>query len=299
MIAALFVAAAIATAGDSSLATARELYASAAYEDALAVLNSLPANRPTDETRQADQYRAFCLLALGRAGEAESAIAKVILRDPSYRPASDVSPRVRSAFTEVRRKVMPAIVQQWYAQAKGQFDRKEFAAAASLFNQVLDLMTDPDVQAAVAQPPLSDLKILASGFRDLAANAAVPPPLPSAPVPILAPAAPAVPPGEIAPHAPAIYSSSNGDVVPPRVLRQELPAFPGKTLIGKQGAIEVVVNENGEVESAAIRQPIAPQYDKLAVAAARTWRYQPATVNGVAVKYRKLVQITVRPTHEN
>ena len=299
MIAALFVAAAIATAGDSSLATARELYASAAYEDALAVLNSLPANRPADETRQADQYRAFCLLALGRAGEAESAIAKVILRDPSYRPASDVSPRVRSAFTEVRRKVMPAIVQEWYAQAKGQFDRKEFAAAASLFNQVLDLMTDPDVQAAVAQPPLSDLKILASGFRDLAANAAVPPPLPSAPVLVPAPAAAAVPPGEIAPQAPAIYSSSNADVVPPRVLRQELPAFPGKTLIGKQGAIEVVVNENGEVESAAIRQPIAPQYDKLAVAAARTWRYQPATVNGAAVKYRKLVQITVTPTHEN
>ena len=299
MIAALFVAAAIATAGDSSLAAARELYASAAYEDALAVLNSLPANRPADETRQADQYRAFCLLALGRAGEAESAIAKVILRDPSYRPASDVSPRVRSAFTEVRRKVMPAIVQEWYAQAKGQFDRKEFAAAASLFNQVLDLMTDPDVQAAVAQPPLSDLKILASGFRDLAANAAVPPPLPSAPVPVPAPAAAAVPPAEIAPQAPAIYSSSNADVVPPRVMRQELPAFPGKTLIGKQGAIEVVVNENGEVESAAIRQPVTPQYDKLAVAAARNWRYQPATVNGVAVKYRKLVQITVTPTHEN
>ena len=299
MIPALIVAAMLAAVTDSSLATARELYSSAAYEDALAVLNSLPADRPADEAREADQYRAFCLLALGRAGEAESAIAKVILRDPSYRPASDVSPRVRAAFTDVRRKVMPAIAQQWYVHAKAQFDRKEFAAAASLFNQVLELMTDPDMQPAVAEPPLSDLKVLASGFRDLATNAAVPAPLPSSPVPPSFPAASvaAAARAEPVPPVSGIYSSGNGDVVPPRVVRQELPAFPGSALIGKQGVIEVIVNESGGVESAAIRQPVSPQYDKLALTAAKNWRYQPATVNGVAVKYRKVVQITAAPTN--
>jgi TonB family protein len=215
----------------------------------------------------------------------------VIMRDPGYRPASDVSPRVRAAFTDVRRKMMPAIVQQWYTAAKEQYDRKEFAAAASLFNQVLEMMTEPEMQAAAAQPPLSDLRILASGFRDLATSAAVPPPLPSSPVPAAAAApSPAQP-------APAIYSSSNTDVVPPTVIRQQLPAFPGATLIGKTGAIEIIVDENGAVQSASIRQPVTPQYDKLALAAAREWRYQPATVNGVPVKYRKLIQITVAPTH--
>ena len=61
--------------------------------------------------------------------------------------------------------------------------------------------------------------------------------------------------------------------------------------------IEVIVDENGNVESASMRQPVTPQYDKLALGAARGWHYQPATVNGVPVKYRKLIQITVTATH--
>jgi hypothetical protein len=37
-------------------------------------------------------------------------------------------------------------------------------------------------------------------------------------------------------------------------------------------------------------------YDKMAVAAARTWRYVPAKVDGTPVKFKKVVQVTVRPT---
>ena len=179
----LLIAMMLASAGEGSFVTARELYASAAYEDALKILDSLPANRTAEDIKATEQYRALCLLALGRAAEAETAIAAVIIRDPTYRPSSDVSPRVRTAFTDVRRKTMPAIVQQWYTQAKAQFDRKEFAAAASLFNQTLGLMADPDLQATAAQPPLSDLRTLASGFRDLAESALAAPPLPSLPTP--------------------------------------------------------------------------------------------------------------------
>src|SRR5436190_7031179 len=259
----LLIAMMSASAGEGSFVSARELYASAQYEDALKILDSLPANRTAEDIKATEQYRALCLLALGRAAEAETAIAAVITRDPTYRPSSDVSPRVRTAFTDVRRKTMPAIVQQWYTQAKAQFDRKEYAAAASLFNQVLGLMADSDVQAAAAQPPLSDLRTLASGFRDLAESAiAPPPPLPSSPEPPSAPAASAP---EIRPPAPAFYTSANGDVVPPIVIRQGLPPFPGRTLIGKRGVIEVVIDEKGDVESAAIQQTVTPQYDKLAL----------------------------------
>jgi TonB family protein len=291
---ALLVAAMFAVGGDS-LATARELYASAAYEDALAVLNTLAADRPAEDIRAADQYRALCLLALGRVAEADSVIAAVISGDPTYRPASDASPRVRAAFTDVRRKVMPAIVQQWYMHAKAQFDRKEFAAAASHFSQILQMMSDPDVQSLAAQPPLSDLRTLASGFRDLSESSLAPPSLPSAPVPV---AAAAMPPAVVAamssaPMTPRIYSSADTDVVPPRVIRQELPAFPGKTLIGKSGVINAVVDESGAIESAMIQQTVTPAYDKLALAATKTWHYQPATVNGVPVKYRKSIRVTV------
>src|ERR1044071_3977945 len=106
----------------------------------------------------------------------------MILQDPLYRPAADdVPPRLRSAFTEARKRLRPAIVQQNYVAAKASFDKKEYAAAARGFSQVLAGLSDPDIEAVSAQPPLSDLKMLASGFNDLASKAVVPPPAPAAP----------------------------------------------------------------------------------------------------------------------
>src|SRR5438093_3384229 len=172
---------AAAAPSDDTLAAARDLYASAAYEDALAVLNRLraPDGRP-DEGRAINQYRAFCLLALGRNVEAERAIEAVVAAEPMYHPsAADVSPRVRSAFSDVRRRMLPNIIQQKYAVAKAAYDRRDFAAATDGFSQVLKAMTDADVVAAANQPPLSDLRTLARGFLVLAVNASVP--LPYAP----------------------------------------------------------------------------------------------------------------------
>jgi TonB family protein len=40
---------------------------------------------------------------------------------------------------------------------------------------------------------------------------------------------------------------------------------------------------------------MTPVYDQAVLAAARTWRYEPATVDGVPVKFRKRVQITISP----
>jgi len=48
----------------------------------------------------------------------------VVTAEPTYLPTdSDASPRVRSAFTTVRRRMLPAIIQQQYGQAKAAFDR--------------------------------------------------------------------------------------------------------------------------------------------------------------------------------
>jgi TonB family protein len=276
-------------AEQDSVAAARDLYASAAYEDALAVLNRLPGSgRPVDETRTIEQYRAFCLLALGRAAEAEHAIESVISADPMYRPSVDLSPRVRTAFSDVRRRVLPAIIQQKYAQAKAAYDRKEYAAAADLFSRVLETMSDPDVATQVDRAPLSDMKMLALGFKDLATTASAPPP----PLPA---AAPAPVPEPVVPKAPRIYTSSDGDVSPPVAVRQDLPAYPGQVVIPRQGLLEVLIDENGLVEGAVMRVSVSPHYDQLAVAAARAWRFRPATLNGAPVKYRKAVQVTIKP----
>jgi len=163
-------------ASQDSLATARDLYASAAYEDALAVLNRLRTSSSSEDGRSIEQYRAFCLLALGRSDEAERAIEAVVVSQPLYHPSeSEVSPRLRTAFSDVRRRMLPGIIQDRYAQAKTAFDRKEYAFAAQGFKQVLDVLADQDVGNAANQPPLSDLRTLAGGFYELAGKAAASP----------------------------------------------------------------------------------------------------------------------------
>jgi TonB family protein len=194
---------------------------------------------------------------------------------------------VRAAFTDVRRRMLPAIIQQKYAQAKDAFDRKEFDAAALAFGQVLDVMNDPDVASAASQ--MADLRTLAGGFRDLAARAAAPPPVAAVPVAALAPPPP--PP----PAALKIYTAADPDVVPPLTIRQELPNFHGNLQMTRRGALEITIDETGSVDFAVMRQSVSTAYDNVALAATKTWRYKPASVNGVPVKFKKVIQVTVRP----
>lgn len=283
------------THAQDSIAAARDLYASAAYEEALDVLNRLTPSRTPDDARAVDEYKAFCLLALGRTNEAQHAIESLVAEQPAFHPAdADISPRMRAAFSDVRRRMLPTVIQQRYADAKAAFDRKEFAAASQGFQQVLDLMRDPDIDAAVSQPPLSDIHTLAAGFHDLSAQAVPPPPLPSAPMVRAPEPAADVRPAPPVPAAPRVYNGGDATVIPPVTLHQELPSFPGQTIVPRQGLIEIVIDENGAVETAVMRQPVTPTYDALALNAAKSWRYRPASVNGTPVKYRKVVQITVK-----
>src|SRR3954447_14538891 len=145
----LAMSAAGASAQDGDLSSARDLYASAAYDDALVALNRLrSADHRASQSRAIEQYRAFCLLALGRAADAEQAIEAVVAAEPSFQPGeTDASPRIRLAFTSVRRRMLPSIIQQKYAVAKAAYDRKDFAAAADGFAQVLTALADQDVAA--------------------------------------------------------------------------------------------------------------------------------------------------------
>ena len=54
------------------------LYVTAAYDEALAMLDRIrtPAEAQTPEARTIEQYRAFCLFALGRTAEAEQAVER-------------------------------------------------------------------------------------------------------------------------------------------------------------------------------------------------------------------------------
>src|SRR3954469_23338940 len=123
-----------------SLGAARDLYASARYDEALAVLNDMrPADKPNESSdlKSIEQYRSLCLLALGRGSEAETAIAAVVTADPMFVPGeADASPRVRLAFSEVRQRLLPQMATTRYTSAKAAYDRKDYTAAEAQFRNL-------------------------------------------------------------------------------------------------------------------------------------------------------------------
>lgn len=292
IVAGLVLGATPSGAQQASVAAARELYVSAEYAAALTMLTTLAGAAPSKADLQTiDLYRALCLLALGNTADANAVIEAMLSSDPLYRPdMTDLPPRMRSALTEARKRILPSVVQQRYTLAKAAYEAKQYAAAATGFQVVLSGLSDPDIGGAAGQPPLSDLKVLAAGFHELAAKATVPAEAPVA-VAALLPEPPAPPP----PVAPRIYGAEDANVVPPQTIRQVVPAFPGRVLLSGASTMDIVINETGSVDAATIITPLDPRYDRMALAAARTWEYKPATLNGKPVKYRKRLQLTVVP----
>ncbi len=279
-------------------------YAAANYDDALQRISAL---EPERVSAQLEQYRALSLLALGRSAEAEQAFERLVRRAPLYRiTEADVSPRIATMFREVRRRVLPSVAREMYARGKSSYDQKEFADATDQLKELLAVLSDPDVEGAAAG--LDDLKQLAEGFvrlaeveTTLAARAAAPPP-PSSPAP--APAAAAAPP---APDPTAaivtkiiVYSAADTGVTPPVELERRMPPWVPPSVIARsnaeyRGELEIVVNEIGTVESAAMTRPTVPSYDLTLLESARRWRFKPALLGGQTVKYRLTYNVALTP----
>jgi len=274
-----------------SVQTAQTLYASASYDEALALLDRLQRQELTpSEVRVVNQQRVLCLLALGRAQDAERAITAVVQADPTYSPdGASASPRVRNAFRDVRARLLPGIVQVEYAEARKLYDASSWAAAASAFQRVSALAADHDLaEAQVAA--LADVKVLADGFAKLAEAAATPPPPPPAAEPA-SPAPPAPPPVDYD----AIFDGSQSAVVAPITVRQDLPRWSTASAPRPRvtGILEVIIAKSGVVERATLMRPMAIFYDRQILDATKNWRYEPAQFNGQPVRYRKTIKITV------
>ena len=217
----------LVTANNDDLAHAKELYFSAAYDEALAKLNGLARldglkiiGSSWPEAMEVSEYRMFCLLALDRRKEAEEAIELIIKVNPFYQPSdTQASPRIVAVFQDVRRSLLPAVLQRFYADAKAAYGRKDPDASAQ-FDRVLALLAELD---ASRSPALADLHAAATGFRDLSkandaliatpvaspAPAAAPVAAPAA-APVAAPAAAAV----TAPAAAPVTAPAAASVVP-------------------------------------------------------------------------------------
>jgi hypothetical protein len=275
------------TAAQGHMARVKELYASAAYEEALAELETFGSARGADALAlEPAEYRILCLLALGRSERAELEIEQLILRYPMYRPdPSLVSPRVRATFQAVRWRLLPEIIRIQYVAAMRSLDARDYSAALLQFDLVLSLLDDVG-----DDPRLADLRRSASGFRDLASAAAPPA---DAALPSDRPDVPSLPgTGE----RDTVYDGLAREVVPPVPAKQILPMVRnGPLSTARPGLFEIVIDESGHVESAVVRRSINPEYDALLLQEARNWRYQPARRYGKAVRFRKLIEIYSEP----
>jgi hypothetical protein len=280
-----------ASADDAQLDHAKELYRSAAYDEALGVLDTIRATAPSKETLEASEYRVFCLVALDRKDEARNAIATLISANPFYELSeTQASPRVRAVFTEVRKSLLPSLVQSAYTEAKAAFDRKDPESAAG-FERVLTLLRDPDLSS---NSDLGDLAVVAAAFRDLsaarelAAAAAAPPAVPAPP------ARDNSGPGESAagkPLEPAVFRDGAPNLVPPAIVSQTLPPSHLAERRLWTGAIEVLIDETGKVLSARMAMPVQPTYDRQLLQAALNWKYRPATKDGMPARYIKVINV--------
>ncbi len=304
----------VAAAGQDSLARAKELYSSAAYDEALAMLDGLQAGSSAGASASAAEdsgriaaevwlYQAFCLLALGRTDEAKKVIERMVTADPLHRLSdAQASPRVMSVFQDVRRAVLPSAAQRAYAEAKQTFDRKDPRASAQ-FERVLALIDDPDMQGT-ATP---DFRTLVVGFRDLslavAPSTAQPPPSVDTARP---PAVTITPAGDagatVRASAPAAAAPAAPGrpvvVIPPLALSQPMPRWvPATTADARRvftGRLEIAIDEGGNVVSAVLEAPIYPSYDEELLSLARSWRFKPATQNGAPIPFVKIFQIQLQ-----
>jgi protein TonB len=260
-----------ATVAAQDIERVRALYVAAAYEEALA---AIPSATPAAVKLEVEQYRALCLLALGREDEAATTVEGIVRDHPTYLPSErDTSPRLQSIFAAARLKLLPDLARQAYSDGKTAFEAKDGEAARTAFQRAISIVESlPESDRG----PLGDLALLAAGFLDLAASRAVPEAVPEKP------AAP----------APLPY-------VAPVAIDEQMPPWnpPDSASMRTEylGLLRVSIGEDGRVLSAEVVKSSHPSYDVVVARAARDWRYKPATRGGQPVASQKDIQIRLVP----
>lgn len=153
------------------LQAALDLYAAAAYDEALAALDAVSgAGLSSDDRVVVAQHRMLCLMAMGRTAAAERAAADLLTLRPSYvLGAHEASPRVRAMFDDTRKRVLPGVVRELFTAARRLYDAGEVDDARAAFSSVAQALADEAVVAGNAT--LADLRTLADGFLVLSAAA--------------------------------------------------------------------------------------------------------------------------------
>jgi hypothetical protein len=282
-----------------SLRDAKDLYASASYEAALSSLTRLSSAESSapDVRRQAEEYRAFCLFALGRTGEAESVAEGIIKKDPfAELDPADASPRLEAMFTSVRKRLLPSLIRERVRTARSGLDKKDYPAVEPPLMQARLMIADAE-KLGVQDDSLADLGVLVDGFlqvvRFASEQRASSTSSPSAAAP-----KPATPASTATAARARTYTVDDEGVTPPIVIDQRMPAVSQSMVkiaqtTRKSGILDVVIDESGDVVDAIVRQPLMPAFDQLVASSARRWKYRPAMLGGVPVRFVKTIVLVV------
>jgi len=174
----------------------------------------------------------------------------------------------RSSLREVsaRAQDVSQRAQREYRRARALFDQKDYAKAADGFLQVVKLLDEGELPG-----PVAELRSMASDYAALSRATLS-----------------AMTEGHV-------YSAGDEGVTEPVALRQYLPDPSPGTPPSRLGALMLVVDGQGVVESVRLQSPSNRYHDRFWVSVAKTWRFKPALKDGQPVKFLKRIAITEPP----
>jgi TonB family protein len=199
------------------------------------------------------------------------------------------------------------MIRDRFRAARSALDQKNVAQAEPLLVEARLMIAEAE-KLGVNDDGLGDLSALVDGFLQLMRFTADQPASTKPAAAITGEAAAAIPPaaaalGTVEPSpapraggAPRVYTGYDPDVTPPVVVDQRMPPMVPELRIlarsmNRSAVLDIVIDENGGVLEAILRQSMNPIFDNLLVDAARRWKYRPAIKDGVPVRFTKTLTV--------
>lgn len=91
-----------------------------------------------------------------------------------------------------------------------------------------------------------------------------------------------------------IHAAGEEGIEPAVLMRPQLPSQPPSTVPAQDvGVLEIVVSATGTVEHVRLISTANRYHDRMIVAAAKAWSFEPATKDGRPVRYRARIRVTL------
>ena len=91
-----------------------------------------------------------------------------------------------------------------------------------------------------------------------------------------------------------LFDSRNVDVTPPATVRLQLPTVADNAAWNEEaGVVEAIVSARGDVERVKLLSPPESVHQAMILSAIKTWRFRPAELHGLPVRYRQLIQVAI------